>query len=166
MTATLMLLIGGFIVNPILVNIAEQYENNKMDQIIKTIKRILLILLIYGIVALLGTYFLGTTLLEIIYSIKFKEYKLHLMLVILGAILYTVVTILSTILIAIRKIKIHFIISIIYSIFATISANILVMKYGLIGGFYSYLITMIFRTLCYLLLLISLFKEEKTYEKN
>lgn len=105
MPATLMLLIGGFIVNPILVNIAEQYENNKMDQIIKTIKRILLILLIYGIVALLGTYFLGTTLLEIIYSIKFKEYKLHLMLVILGAILYTVVTILSTILIAIRKNK-------------------------------------------------------------
>ena len=88
------------------------------------------------------------------------------MLVILGTILYTFVTILSTISIDIRKIKIHFIISIIYSIFATISANILVMKYDLIGGFYSYLITMIFRTLCYLPLLISLFKEEKTYEKN
>ena len=75
MPATLMLLIGGFIVTPILVNIAKQYENNKMDQIIKTINRISLILLIFDIVTLLGTYFLGTILLEIIYNIKFKEYN-------------------------------------------------------------------------------------------
>lgn len=160
MPATLMFLLGGFIINPILVDIAEKHEKKKTDEIKKIIKKILVILLILGVIALIGTYFLGTWALEIVYNISFEKYKLHLMLVILGAILYTFTTILATIFIAFRKIKIQLILAIICTIFAFVISDILVSKLGLIGGFYSYLITMIFRTLCYLPLLINLLKKE------
>lgn len=161
MPATLMFLIGGFIVNPILVDIAEKHEENRISEIKSILKKIFLLLTFFGIAALIGTYFLGTWALEIVYSISFKKYRYQLMLVILGAIFYTFTTILGTIFIAFRKIKIQLFIALICCVVAYALSDILVLKYGLIGGFYSYLITMIFRMLCYIPLLINLFRREE-----
>lgn len=161
MPATFMFLVGGFIVNPILVDIAEKYKENKMNEINLILKKIIYLLFFFGIIALIGTYFLGTWALEIVYSISFKQYKFHLMLVILGATFYTFTAILGTIFIAFRKIKIQLLIAGICSIFAYILSDVLVLKLGLIGGFYSYLITMIFRVLCYVPLLINLYRRER-----
>ena len=83
MPATFMFLVGGFIVNPILVDIAEKYKENKMNEINSILKKIIYLLFFFGIIALIGTYFLGTWALEIVYSISFKQYRFHLMLVIL-----------------------------------------------------------------------------------
>lgn len=168
MPATLMLLIGGFIINPILVDVAEKYEKNKLEELKVTIKKVVLLLLLIGVVALIGSYFLGTWALGIVYGLNLSRYKIELLLVIIGAILYTFATIVGTILIAFRKIKIQLAIAIVCAVFAYILSNILVPKLGLFGGICSYLIIMIFRTICYIPLLFSLFKKGKgeINEKN
>ena len=160
MPATLMLLIGGFIINPILVDIAEIYKEKNYKKIKSIIKKIISLLMILGILGLICTYFFGTNILELIYGIEFSLYKVELLIIILGATLYTLTTILGTIFIAFRKIKIQVIIVVICSIFAFIISNELVKYYGMIGGVYSYLFTMIFRLCCYIPLLFTLRKEE------
>jgi len=160
MPATLMLLIGGFIINPILVDIAEIYKEKNYKKIKSIIKKIISLLIILGILGLICTYFFGTNILELIYGIEFSLYKVELLIIILGATLYTLTTILGTIFIAFRKIKIQVIIVVICSIFAFIISNELVKYYGMIGGVYSYLFTMIFRLCCYIPLLFTLRKEE------
>ena len=160
MPATLMLLIGGFIINPILVDIAEKYEKNKKQELKNIIIKIIGLLLIFGIMALVGSYFCGTWFLQIVYGLSFKKYKMHLLLVIIGAILYTFTTILGTVFIAFRKIKVQLVIAIGTTLFAFVISEYLVSNFGLIGGFYSYLATMIFRTMCYIPLIITVFKKE------
>jgi len=165
MPATLMLLIGGFIINPILVDVAEKYEKRKNNELKSMITKVICYLLLFGVLALIASYFLGTWALGIIYGLSFTKYKTELLIVIVGAILYTFVTILGQILIAFRKIKIQLVIAVLCSIFAYVISNVLVPKLGLSGGIYSYLITMIFRTICYIPLIFSIFKKG-TSDKN
>jgi len=160
MPATLMLLIGGFIINPILVDIAEIYEEKKIRKIKTILIKIISVTVIIGIIGLIGTYFFGINILNLIYGIDFSSYKLELLIIILGATLYTLTTILGTIFIAFRKIKIQVVIVIMCSVFALFISNELVKNYGMIGGVYSYLFTMIFRLICYVPLLFILRKEE------
>lgn len=166
MPATLMLLVGGFIINPILIDIAKIYKKNDIEQLKKIIKKIILILSIIGIIIITISYFLGTEFLTLIYGLDLNMYKIQLTIVLLGATLYTLVTILGNILIAFRKIKIQFFISLACAIIAAIISNIFVKYYGLNGGFYTYLISMIIRLFCYLPLLYKILKKEKSYEKK
>lgn len=166
MPATLVMLIGGFLINPIIVDIADKFNNKKIKDIKSVCIKILLILLVIGLSGLIFTYFIGTDLLEIIYNLSFYKYKKHLILVIIGAIIYTLTTILGTILIAIRKIKIQFYISIICSIFALIISDYFVIKYNLFGGFLSYLIIMIIRLIFYIILLLYVLKKGDFNEKS
>jgi len=165
MPATLMLLIGGFIINPILVDIAEIYDKKEIKRLKIIIKKVIFLLFVLGLFGIIGTYLLGTNILGIIYGIDFSEYKIQLVIIIIGATIYTLTTILGTIFITMRKIKIQVIIAIICSFFSYFISNVMVNKYGLDGGVYSYLFTMLFRFICYIPLLINLRKEE-AHEKN
>lgn len=159
MPTTLMLIIGGFIINPILIDIANIYSENNIKKLKEIIKKILISLFIIGIIVLIFTYLIGTDLLNFIYGINFDKYKIELMIVMIGAILYTLATILGNIFIAFRKIKIQFYIGIGCAIMATIISNYLVSSYGINGGFYTYLITMFIRLVCYLPLLYNILKK-------
>lgn len=130
-----------------------------MKEIKKIFIKLSLILFILGIVVLGGTYLLGTNVLEIIYNIDFSTYRFELCLVILGSIFYTFTTISGTILIALRKIKSQFYISIFCSIFTFFISDYLVLRYNITGGFYAYFISMLFRTFMYVVLLLKVFKK-------
>lgn len=161
MPATFVLLFGTFIVNPIIVNIAEKYNNNKINEIIKTIRKVVLIVFGLGIVTLIGTYFLGVPILNIIYGLDFSAYKGYLLIIIVGAVLYTITAIISMLLIAMRKIKIQFYISAIHSICAYFIADFMVKNYMIAGGIYSYLIIMSSRFIIYIIFVSIIFRNNK-----
>lgn len=167
MPSTFMVLIGGFILNPLLVNISKLYLNNKEKELKIIIKYITLIILIIGISSLIFVYFFGTNILEFIYDLDFSNYKYELLIVIFGSILYTFSSIISTLLISLRKIKVQFVISIICSILAYFTSYYFVKEYSLIGGVYSYLIIMFFRFLFYVILLYKfLFCKKRKYDND
>ena len=80
MPATVMILVCNFITNPILIQIANLYNDKKVKDIFKLFKKIILIIFLIGIFGLFVAYFLGIPFLNIIYSSNFDKYKLELII--------------------------------------------------------------------------------------
>lgn len=152
MPATVMILICNFITNPILIQIANLYNDKKIKEIFKLFKKIILIIFLIGILGLIVAYFLGVPFLNIIYSSNFDKYKLELMIVILGSIFYAISTICSSFLTSIRKISIQLYMNIIFTVIAFIISFPLVKIFGIAGGAISYLAVMFIRMLCYMIM--------------
>lgn len=151
MPATVMLLVGTFIINPILVSVANMYSDNKIKEIKQMLKKIILGVSGIGILALIVCYLIGIPFLNIIYGVNFNKYKFELMIIVFGSILYTLTAIMSYMLTAMRQINIQLWINIVVSIIAYIISFILVDKYSIMGGAISYTIIMIIRFLIYLI---------------
>ena len=152
MPATVMILVCNFITNPILIQIANLYNDKKVKDIFKLFKKIILIIFLIGIFGLFVAYFLGIPFLNIIYSSNFDKYKLELMIIIIGSIFYAISMICSSFLTSIRKISIQLYMNIIFTVLAFIISFPLVKIFGITGGAISYLAVMFIRMLCYMIM--------------
>lgn len=152
MPATVMLLVCNFIINPVLIKIANLYNDNKISEIVSIFKKIILLISCIGILGLFVCYFIGIPFLNFVYSSNFENYKLELMVIIVGSIFYSISMICSSFLTSIRKIKIQLYINIIFGIFALFISTFLVKAFNVFGGALSYLIIMFVRMIVYLFL--------------
>ena len=96
-------------------------------------------------------YFIGVPFLNLIYSSNFNNYKLELIIIIVGSIFYAVSMICSSFLTSIRKIKPQLYMNILFSIFAFIISLIFVKLFGIMGGAISYSTIMFIRMMVYLI---------------
>ena len=151
MPATVMLLVCNFITNPILINIANLYNEKRMKEITELFKKIVFIIIGIGIFGLILCYFIGVPFLNLIYSSNFNIYKVELMIIIVGSIFYAVSMICSSFLTSIRKIKPQLYMNILFSIFAFIISLIFVKLFGIMGGAISYSTIMLIRMIVYLI---------------
>ena len=158
MPATFVYLVGSFILNPFLVKVAKSFNQHKYQESKKQIKNIIMALLAISVVIMLGAYILGIPVLNFVYGLNLSNYKMDFMIIMIGAIFYSISTVISTVLVAYRKIKIQSIIAIFLSIIAYILSRYLVNKYGLLGGIYEYTILMFIRFAVYSILIFSFFK--------
>ena len=152
MPATIMFVISGFIVTPLLVNISLLFKEKQINDIKKILRKMIYIVAGSGLIAILGAYILGIPVLNIIYNLRLNKYKLDLIFIIVGAIFYTISSIIGTVLITMREIVPQLFITILNTLFAFIISYYLVYKYGIHGGSISYLLTMIFRIFTYFIL--------------
>jgi O-antigen/teichoic acid export membrane protein len=149
MPATVVGLVAQFLIHPFLNKIVDLYENKKMKELQKLSLKLVFAIIIFGVVASVLAYFIGTQILGIIYGLDLHLYKVGLLLIIIAATMYTIGTIYSSILTSIRETFSQFIIYIIVSIFALIISN-LATKYGLLNGaILSYLSIMSLQFLMY-----------------
>ncbi len=155
MPATVMILVCNFIMNPILIEIANLYNDKKVNDILKLFTKIILTIFLIGILGLIVTYFLGISFLNIIYSSNFNIYKLELMIIILGSIFYAISSICSSFLTSIREISIQLYMNLILTLLAFIISFLLVKVLGITGGAISYLVVMFIRMLCYMIITLS-----------
>lgn len=161
MPATFIYLLAGFILSPFMVEISKEIEKKEYDKSKKRVIKIISVILLLGIISLIGCYYCGIPILNIIYGIDLTAYKFGFLIIILGSIMYSISVAISTILIAYRELKIQTIISLVLSILSYLICNVLVKKLSITGGCYAYLIVVSLRALIYIILFLNVIKKRK-----
>lgn len=154
MPATVMLLVGNFILNPLLVMIAEKYNSNKIKDIVNIIIKIFAIMLIIGILGMIVCYIIGIPFLNIIYGIDLNKYKLSLLIIIFGSIFYAMTAAISSILVAMRKIVPQVLGNIVVILIGICISDYFVKTYGVLGASITYTTLIIVRFIIYVIMLI------------
>lgn len=166
MPATFMGILCQYIIQPILTKIAKQIKEKQYNDLSKLISQIFLIIGILGFFVLIVAYFLGIPVLELIYGIELSEYFISFMIIIGGSIFFGLETVISTVLIAMRKTEGQAVIFLIVSIISTVIANRFVIINGILGASISYLITMILISVLLFIYMVICIKIRKNKEKN
>ena len=166
MPATIIMLVNQFIIQPLITILKSSYEEKNKKQFLKYIKKIILVTLIVGLVAIICGYFVGIPILELLYNIKLKKYVLSLIIIIAGACLYTISSIFSNALIVVRKTRIQFYIYIIVTVLSYIISDLIIRMYGFNGAVYSYLFMMMLLLVLYILSFINIVRQKKIWEEN
>ena len=151
MPATVMALVGQFLIHPYLNEITKLTCEKKIKELNKLVLKIIMCLVAFGVVASILAYFLGAPVLGFVYGIDLTGYELALFIIIIGSTLYNIGIIYSSVLVVIRKSFIQFIIYIVASIIAMISANVLTQRIGINGAVLSYFIVMLTYFIMYLI---------------
>lgn len=164
MPATVVSMFAQFVIHPMLLNIKAFIANKDFSNLVILIKKLCLMISIFGFVCVLGLYFLGIPILNFIYGISLDNYKFMLIIVLFGAIFYSIMSILSNVLTAFRKVISQTVVYICISFICTFISYFLIQKMNISGAIYSYLISMILLFISFLILiykvLITEFKKE------
>lgn len=163
MPATFMGLLGQYIIQPYLNEISEYIESKNYKRLKSIMIKLILMIIFLGILVTLIANILEVPVLEIVYGIKLDNYFTSMMIIIIGSILYSLSTILSAILIAMRKTAYQAIIYSITSVIATIMAYKLVEKIQIKGASITYFITMLI--VCITLLIYTIINMKKYRRK-
>lgn len=143
MPATLIILIAQFILHPYLLHINQMLLDNNYKKLVSITHKLLGIILGTGVVVLLGSYFLGIPILNFVYNISLNEYLSSLMIVMLGSVFCATSTILSNILVAMRKTFQQFIIYILAAVTVFFLSKVFVGSFGIIGACVTHTAVMI-----------------------
>lgn len=143
MPATLMGLLGQYIIQPCLIKITNSIESKDYIRLKRIILCLVGIILILGVLVTIVAYFLETPVLELIYGVELKPYFTSMVIIIVGSILYGLSTILSSILIAMRKTGGQALLYLATAIIATIMSYITVKANQIQGASITYFITML-----------------------
>lgn len=163
MPASVVVLIAQFILHPFLMKINDFLIHKDYKNLKKNVMNICLVTSAFGIFATFIAYLIGIPILEFIYGISLKKYLMALIVVLIGATLYGVVSILSNILVAMRIASKQIIISFVVSIFSLFISICFINSLGVNGACYGYTITMLLDIILY----IALFAiTEKKLEKG
>ncbi|MGN1327951.1 MAG: lipopolysaccharide biosynthesis protein [Clostridia bacterium] len=169
MPATIMGLIGQFLIHPYLNTIVNLYNEKDFKGLNKLILKIILYILAFGIFASVVAYFLGIPVLNLVYGIDLSGYELHLVAIIVASTLYNIGVIYSSVLTTIRHTLVQFIIYTAVSIFALIISNILTIQNGITGSVIAYFLIMLLQFISYFIVtnvvLRKVFKRKGIEEK-
>ena len=141
MPATVLCLIGGYLIMPFLGSLKDFYKRKDYDSLYNLSFKILVALFIFGILCLIVCYLIGIPVLNVIYAIDLLNYKMLLLIIIIGATLNAMAMIISNIMTLIGYNKIQLFIYLSVSILSTIMNVLLIRKAFIDGAVYSYLIT-------------------------
>lgn len=153
MPASFLSLIAIYLVQPFLGIITNEVKKNNIKELKNIIIKLTISIIGIGILALLACYILGIPVLELVYNMNLSTQKINLMIIIFGSIFYSLVVMLSAILIAMRKNAVQLIILLVTALFSTIICIICTSKFGIKGSSIAYTLVMIFEFICYLIAL-------------
>lgn len=151
MPGTVILLMNQFIIQPVIIKLKETYSNKHKKQFLNIIYKIILLTIVLSLLLIIAAYFIGIPTLNLMYGLNLENYLYDLIIILLGAMLYTIASVFSNSLIVLRKTRVQFFIYIIVAIFTTIISNRFVQLYSFKGAIYSYALTMILLLLLYVI---------------
>lgn len=136
-------LLNNFIFNPIIARMSLMWNEKSIDDFKKLFKRQLLI--IVGIIAICeaGAFILGIPVLSLLYNTDLKDYKIELLILLLGGGFLAFSGLLVTILTIMRKQNSIAIIYVIVAIAALFMSPVFVKKFAIMGAANLYLVLMI-----------------------
>lgn len=151
MPATVVSLVAQFLIHPFLNQILKNYEQGKLKEVKKIMYKLICALLLFGIIAAVVAYAIGTQVLGLLYGLDLTKYKIELLTIIIASTLYTIGIIHSSVLTTVRETFSQFIIYIIISIFTLIVSNVFTKNWNLDGAVWAYLATMALQFILYLI---------------
>ena len=156
MPATVMGLIGQLIIHPYLNTFLKLYENNDLKEYLKLFIKVVSLILFAGLIACICAYYFGPWILGMIYNINLETYAVALLLILIAGTFYTIGSVVSGLLTAMKYNFIQFILYSITSVIEFILCYYLVLHKGLFGATLAYLLSMI--TFFILLLIAFVYK--------
>ena len=161
MPASLMGLLGQYIIQPALTKISEYIKNKDYNGLKKIFYKLIGINFGLGAITVIVASVLEVPVLELIYGIELKPYFSGMIIIVVGSILYSLSTILSAILIAMRKTGIQTLMYLVTAIISTIIAYALVKNIKIDGACITYFITMFMISTLFLIYTIYNLKKYK-----
>ncbi len=163
MPATMLNLAAMYLVQPYINRLAVLYNDNRIRELKKSLITIIGLIIVFGVIAFILATFFGIPVLNAIYGVDLTEYLFGLQLIIVGATLIAIVTVLSTALTIFRNTRVQFFLYLIVAIIIYFLSPVLIVQYSTLGASYAYLINTILQvclfTLAYLV-------NQKTWEKK
>ena len=167
MPASFMGLLGQYIIQPSLTNLSKCIEEKKYQELRSIIIKLILLVIIAGIFVTIVAYFLEVPVLNLVYGVELKPYFNSMMIIILGSILYSLSTVLSAVLIAMRKTLSQTIVYGITSVISTIMAYTLVKQIEIQGASITYTATMAIMAIAFLIYTIfNMMKYKEKWKLN
>lgn len=160
MPATIISLACQYLLQPILNTIANLYALGQKKEFNILIFKSSLLVLAFGFACVIGAYLLGIPVLNILYGVDISDYKLCLILIIVGAIFYSLSTLVSAALTTIRHTFVQFIVYSVTSLFALFVSKLFIINFSLIGASLAYLLCMFIQFLLYLLIYIYIMRKQ------
>jgi O-antigen/teichoic acid export membrane protein len=134
MPITLVALIMSFILQPNIVGLSHYYQEQKYDIFRKTVKGLVLITALIGLLILIAAFLIGVPFLEIVFGVNFDGYKTALMIMVAGGIANALVSVFINILVVTRHFKAQFYILLLSNILLTVLSLFTIKNYGLLAG--------------------------------
>lgn len=143
MPATVMILAGQYLIQPFLVKMAELYRKKEAKVLSGIIWKMVLVLVGLGSAGVLAAWIIGIPFLEFIYGTELTSYRSALVIIIIGAICYGIVTVFISLLTIMHRNLTQFVCLGIISVIVMTIAPFFVEKEGVLGASVVYLISMI-----------------------
>lgn len=141
MPATFLTLMGNYLILPFINKLNNYFKNNDFNSLKKLTNRIIMLLFLFGILAIIACSLLGIPVLDFVYQMKLDEYKLELLVIVLASIFNAAAMILSGLLTIINENKVQVYIYAICAIISTLVCYIGIKKSIIIGATISYLVS-------------------------
>lgn len=163
MPATVMTLFTQFIVMPFLGKMKVMFEEKRIDDLKSTAFKIKLVVIAFGLFAVLAAFLLGPEVLSILYGLDLKGYRINLCIIIGSYIFYALSYVDLVTLTTIRHTFVQFVIYVISMVVAFIGSNVLVRTLGLgiNGATYSCTLTLAMQYLMYFVVTKIIIKKVK-----
>lgn len=164
MPATFMILIGQYLLHPLLVELASMYQHGRWQKLISVVGKMAALLLAVGIAGVLAAYALGIPVLELIYAADLGAYRLDLVVIIAGSVLYSIVLVCINVMTIMHVNRLQFV------IFAAIAAGtfglsrLMVKANGVSGGAFTYFLSMLAAAVVFCTILTVLFIKGSKHE--
>ena len=142
MPASIITLVGQFALQPMVSRLNNYQKNGEKRQFLKIISILSIVSVVTGLVAVITAYLIGIPVLNLLYGINLKEYLFDLVIIIIGATVYSLACVFSNALTVLRKTRIEFVIYVFDTVIAIFLAKYLTGLFGFVGAVYSYLLTM------------------------
>lgn len=154
MPGTMMSLCGQYLLNPYMTYFNEQEKEKNYNKIKKRLVYLLIVLGIFSLFASLMLITVGIPILNMIYAMDTKIYRLLFVLVILGAGFYSMSVLISSVLTIMKENSVQLKIYTISTMICLISSYVFIKYGGIQGAVYSYMTTMGIHFLEYLIIFI------------
>lgn len=162
--AAVICLLGFFVYKPLLVPMTDNYTSGKTDVFIKTVLRIVLIILGITVFCVICAYLFGIPVLNFVYNVDLYSYKTAFCIGILGGGMYAISILLYNIISIMRKQRIMLAAYIVSFIISIVITKPMTAAYNVNGATLSYLIVNFILAIL-LGLIVAVYLKKKTVRK-
>lgn len=159
-------LLNGFLYQPLLVVMADEWQNGKIEKFWKRMEVQIASIVLITIICIVGAYLIGIPVLSFLYHTDLAEYKTELLVLLIGGGFLAIsgfFCVLMTIMRTQRKMMYGYII---VSTVAALSAGIFVREGGIMGAAINYDIMMLLLTVIFVIILKRQSKKVKCVNKE
>ena len=147
------------ILRPMITELSYDWENKKFDIFNKKVKNISKVLLFFGIITIIFSYFVGTFLLSFVFGVDLNSYSIELVVLILAGLFNVFATMIDNLMTIFRRQKLLLPVYIITFIFSKILNYPMIFSFGISGAAISFLISMVIYFVLSIIIYFYLFKK-------